>query len=107
MAEIITVTDGNFEEQVLASDKPVLVDIWAPWCAPCRAMEPIVKEIAAEHDQILVAKLNADENTVTVQRYGVRSIPTMMLFSKGQMQRRMPGAYEKSRLEKELSQWLS
>lgn len=83
MEEII-LTDQNFDEEVLKSDKVVLVDFWAPWCQPCLMLAPIIKEIAEEYgDKIKIGKLNVDENQYTAQRYRVMSIPTIILFKEG------------------------
>ena len=97
MAEaVITLTDENFEQEVLKSDKPVLVDFWAPWCAPCKAVGPIVAEIAAENaDKIKVGKVNTDENQTTAANYGIRSIPTLMIFKDGAVVKQLIGAAPK------------
>jgi thioredoxin 1 len=80
-----TVTDSTFQSEVLESPKPVLVDYWAEWCGPCRMIAPLVEESAAEHSQRLtVAKLNIEENAATARRYGIRNIPTLMLFKGGE-----------------------
>lgn len=99
MAEPFTVTDGEFEEKVLSADKPVLVDFWAEWCGPCHMIAPSVKEIAHEQDGVLgVAKMDIDENPVTPGRYGIMSIPTLMLFKNGDVVARVVGAMPKERL---------
>lgn len=96
MAEPINVTDTDFENEVINSDKPVLVDFWATWCGPCRMIAPSVKEIAAEHgDNVKVVKIDIDENPMTPGRYGVMSIPTLMVFKDGQVVDRWVGAHPK------------
>ncbi len=100
---IADVTDGNFQAEVLESDVPVLVDFWAPWCAPCRMVAPVVEEIAKERGEGLkVVKINIDENQQTSINYNVLSIPTLIVFRHGQEAKRVTGAYPKRRLEAEL-----
>ena len=95
-----TVTDGNFENEVLKSDKPVLVDFWAPWCGPCKAIGPIIEEIAAQFkDSLKVMKLNVDDNQKTAVNYAVRSIPTIVLFKEGKVLDTLIGLVPKTRLE--------
>lgn len=97
---LIHVNDGNFEKEVLKSDKPVLVDLWAPWCGPCIAIGPIVEELAREYkDKIKVTKLNVDESPGTAQSHGVRSIPTLMLFKDGKLEDTLIGLVPKESLE--------
>jgi thioredoxin 1 len=101
------VTDNNFQAEVLESDKPVLVDFWAPWCGPCRVVAPVLEEIAAERDDLRIVKLNVDENQQTAANFDVLSIPTMILFKNGQVAKKVIGAYPKKRLEAELAAELS
>lgn len=93
-------TDDNFEGEVLKSDKPVLIDFWAPWCGPCKAIGPIVEELAGQlKDSVKVMKLNVDENQKTAINYGVRSIPTIILFKDGKVLDTIIGLVSKERLE--------
>ena len=96
---IVHVTDDSFEQDVLGSDSPVLVDYWAEWCGPCKAIAPILDEIAAEYDgKLRIAKLNIDDNPATPPKYGIRGIPTLMLFKGGNVEATKVGTVSKSQL---------
>jgi len=96
---IIHVSDDSFEQEVLQSEKPVLIDYWAEWCGPCKMIAPVLEEVASEYaDKIRVAKLNIDENPATPPKYNVRSIPTLLLFKDGEVQAQQVGAVSKSQL---------
>lgn len=108
MGEILTATDEEFEGKVLQSEKPVLVDFWADWCVPCHMVSPIVEEIGREKaDALTVAKLNVDENPRTAQRFGVMSIPTLILFKDGQERARVVGARPKEHILQEIEPHLA
>jgi thioredoxin 1 len=96
---IIHITDASFEKDVLNADKPVMVDYWAEWCGPCKMIAPILDEIATEYDgKLTIAKLNIDENQPTALKYGVRGIPTLMIFKDGEIAGTKVGALSKSQL---------
>ncbi len=96
---IVSVTDSTFEDEVLKSDVPVLVDYWAEWCGPCKMIAPVLEEIADEYDgKLKIAKLNIDENQQTPPRFNIRGIPTLMLFKNGDVDATKVGALSKSQL---------
>jgi thioredoxin 1 len=97
--KIVYVTDDSFEQEILQADGPVLVDYWADWCGPCKMIAPILDEIASEYDgKLKVAKLNIDENPVTPPKFGIRGIPTLMIFKGGNVEATKVGAVSKSQL---------
>ncbi len=108
MSEII-LNDQNFEEEVIKSTVPVLVDFWAPWCGPCQMMGPIVEELANEFDanKARVGKLNVDENQIIAGKYQVMSVPTFLVFKEGQVVDQMVGGVQKERLKELLNKYIS
>jgi len=100
---LLTITDDNFEEEVLKSDKPVLIDFWATWCGPCRKIAPIVEEMASEYEgKAKIGKLDVDSNQETSIKYGVRSISTLLLFKNGELKETIIGAVPKANLVEKL-----
>lgn len=107
MSEATQVTDSSFTEEVLNSDIPVLVDFWAPWCGPCRMVSPVVDEIAQQYDgKVKVVKLNTDDNPNVASQYGIRSIPTLMIFKGGDRVDMVVGAVPKTTLANTLEKYL-
>jgi len=99
MSEISQISDSSFEQDVLQSDTPVLVDYWAEWCGPCKMVAPVLEEIAKEYSgRLKICKLNIDENEATPPKYGIRGIPTLMLFKNGNVEATKVGALSKSQL---------
>lgn len=101
----VQVTDSNFEAEILKSNIPALVDFWAPWCGPCRAMGPVIDELASEFEgKVRIAKMNVDENPATPSKYGIRAIPTIILFKNGEVVEQVTGAVSKSSIKDMISQ---
>jgi thioredoxin len=100
----ITVTDSNFEQEVIKSDKPVLIDFWAVWCGPCKIIAPIVEEVANEYEgKAKIGKLDVDNNQETAIKYGVRSIPTLLIFKDGKLKDTIIGAVPKGQIVQKLN----
>lgn len=105
--KVVTLTDENFEEQVIKSGKPVLVDFWAEWCGPCRMIAPTVEALAAEFDgRAVVAKLNIDDHPMTPTRFNIRAIPTLLLFKGGKVVEQFLGVVDKNTLKRTLERHL-
>jgi thioredoxin 1 len=104
MADVLAVSDDSFEREVLQSPTPVLIDFWAPWCAPCRAIGPVVEELAKEYSgKLKVVKMNVDDNPQTPSKYGVRGIPNLIVFQGGQVKEQIVGAVPKAQLVKAIT----
>ncbi len=104
---IVEITDSNFEQLVMKSDKPVLIDFWAAWCGPCKALAPIVDEVAQSFNgKVTVGKMDVDKNAATPQRFGIRGIPTLLVFKGGQVQEQIVGYVARERIEQALNKSL-
>lgn len=107
MGDVLQVTDADFEEEIVKSDLPAMVDFWAEWCGPCKTVGPVVEELAQEYKgKIKIAKMNVDENRETPAKFGIRNIPTLILFKGGEVAQTIVGAYPKSHLDGELKKLL-
>ncbi|MEA1961876.1 MAG: thioredoxin [Bacillota bacterium] len=105
MVEVKTITADNFKQEVLQADKPVLIDFWAPWCAPCKMVGPIVESLAGENDgKLVVGKVNVDENQSLAAQFGIRGIPTLTFFNEGEEVKRVIGAQSKPQLQKAIDE---
>jgi thioredoxin 1 len=108
MADLVQINDDAFEAEVIKSSLPVLIDFWAPWCAPCRAIGPVVEELAKEYEgKVKVVKMNVDDNPQTPARYSVRSIPNLIVFKNGEVKDQIIGAVAKSQLVKAIDSVLA
>jgi thioredoxin 1 len=107
MADIMEVTDENFDSEIMNSDIPAMVDFWAAWCGPCRMVAPVVEELAKDYEgKIKIAKMDVDQNRQTPAKFGIRNIPTLLLFKGGELAQTIVGAQPKSSIEDELKKLL-
>jgi len=107
MSREITMTDATFDSTIASAEKPILIDFWAPWCGPCRFIAPVLEELSVEKaDQLLIGKVNVDDNPLSAQRFGVTGIPTLILFKDGKPVERIVGALPKAMLEQKLAAYL-
>jgi len=107
-AEVIEVDDQNFDQKVLQPELPVVVDFWAPWCGPCRAVSPIIEKLVATHgDRVQFAKLNIDDNARIAQKFGIKSVPTILFFNNGEMVDKLVGLVTMAKLEERLENLLA
>jgi thioredoxin 1 len=108
VSNVAEVNDGSFDQEVLRAEVPVLIDFWAPWCGPCKAISPIVEELAGEYEgRLKVLKMNVDDNPQTPSRYGVRGIPNLIVFKNGQVADQIVGAVPKGHLVKAIDRALT
>ncbi|CAD7840789.1 MAG: Thioredoxin [Olavius algarvensis Delta 4 endosymbiont] len=104
---VIEIEDSSFDTEILQSDKPALVDFWAPWCGPCKAISPVINDLAGEFgDRVKFTKCNVDDNPVTPGKYGIKAIPTLIFFKDGQVVEQITGMVAKSKLEEALNKLL-
>ena len=107
MADLLQVTDDSFDDEIINSDMPVMVDFWAEWCGPCKMVGPVVEELAQEYEgKIKIAKMDVDKNRQTPVRFGIRNIPTLIMFKGGEVVRTIVGAQTKNQLDEELKKLL-
>jgi thioredoxin 1 len=107
MADLLQVTDANFDEEIIKSDIPAVVDFWAEWCGPCKMVAPVLQELAKDYaGKIKIASLNVDENRQTPGKFGIRNIPTLILFKGGEVAQTIIGAHPKSHIDEELKKLL-
>jgi thioredoxin 1 len=107
MGELLQVSDADFEQEILKSELPVLVDFWAAWCGPCRAIAPVIEELAKDYaGKVKIAKMNVDDNSKTPVKYGIRAIPTLIMFKNGNVMEQITGAVSKSQIDNAIKKLL-